>query len=59
MDVQKRAELGIGYYYEKDDKVIYIPIERGKDVIEPWLKNNKSIKNWWKVGYEVLNENTK
>ena len=50
MDVKKRSELGIGYYYEREDgRVIYIPIERGKGSLEYWLKNDDSIRAWWKV----------
>lgn len=53
MDVQLRAKLGIGYYYERDDgKILYIPIDRGRDCIEPWLKRMGV--NWVKV---ELNEN--
>jgi hypothetical protein len=48
MNVQKRVELGIGYYY-KDNKnrFIYIPIERGQSVVEPWLDNHSE--EWFKV----------
>lgn len=48
MDVQLRADLGIGYYYEsKDGRIVYIPIERGKGALESWLKKQET--PWWKV----------
>jgi hypothetical protein len=48
MDAKTRAEKGIGYYYKNDDgSIVYIPIDRGKTVVEKWLKDNN--REWYKV----------
>ena len=55
MDVQRRAELGIGYYYRRlDGAVVYIPIERGKPHVEFFLDTYESIESWIKIGREDI-----
>ena len=49
MNARMCSALGIGYYYRMEDgSVVYIPISRGKSVIEPWLR--KENREFWKVG---------
>jgi len=50
MDVQRRAELGIGYYYRRlDGAVVYIPIERGKPHVEHFLNTYDEVESWIKI----------
>ena len=52
MNARMCAALGIGYYYKMEDgRVVYIPIERGKSVIERWLKNSN--REFYKVNLLV------